>query len=129
MIKVVLSTASKERVILFDHLLENNGKLDTIDIEDHMAISKKTALKTMEEFNFLKLVDRIEMQNSNPNDHRTFQIQLKEEFEWFLTDQFKKLREDFGKEYHDEYVVSKLQQQEEQQEQQEEEKEEGDKQT
>jgi hypothetical protein len=111
LIKVVLSTASKERVILFDHLLENNGQLDTLSIKDHMIISKNTALKTMAEFYFLKLVDRIEMQNSDPEDHKSFQIILKDEFKWFLTDEFKKLREDFGKEYHDEYVKSKQEKQ------------------
>lgn len=111
LIKVVLSTASKERVILFDHLLENNGQLDTLNIEDHMVISKKTALKTMSEFVFLQLVDKIEMQNSNPNDNKAFQIQLKEDFKWFLTDEFKELRENFGKEYHDEYVASKKEKQ------------------
>lgn len=111
LIKVVLSTASKERVILFDHLLENDGKLDTLNIKEHMVISKNTALKTMAEFVFLQLVDRIDMQNSNPNDHKTFQIRLKDEFNWFLTPEFKKLRQNFGKEYHEEYIASKQEEQ------------------
>ena len=104
LIKVVFSTASKERVILFDHLLENDGQLDTLSIKEHMIISKKTALKTMAEFVFLKIVDRLEMQNNNPSDNKAFQIQLKEEFKWFLSNEFKQLRENFGKEYHDEYI-------------------------
>ena len=54
LIKVVLSTASKERVILFDHLLENDGKLDTLSIKEHMMISKNTALRTMAEFVIFK---------------------------------------------------------------------------
>jgi hypothetical protein len=107
LIKVVLSTASKERVILFDHLLENDGKLDTIGIKDHLIISKKTALKTMTELVILEIVDRLIMDSSNNN---IFQIQLKDEFRWFLSDEFKKLRNNFGKEYYDEYISSKQQQ-------------------
>lgn len=115
LIKVVLSTASKDRVILFDHLLKNNGLLYTSEIKDSMLISKKTALKTMESFVFLQLVERTDTQNTtfNPNDRKPFQIRLLDEFKWFLTDEFKKLRENFGEEYHDEYLASKQQQKEE----------------
>src|SRR5215212_11051406 len=110
LIKVVLSTASKERIILFDHLLENDGKLDTISIKDHLIIAKKTALKTMTELTILGVTDRLEMQNNNgdsSSNNNVFQIQLKEEFKWFLSDEFKQLRGNFGKEYHDEYIASK----------------------
>jgi hypothetical protein len=126
LIKVVLSTASKERVILFDYLLENNGKLDTINIKDHLLISKKTALKTMTELVILEIVDRLEMQNNNPynNNNTAFQIQLKDEFSWFLSDEFKKLRQDFGKEYYDEYISSKQQESQQQQETEDEDQEE-----
>ena len=65
LIKVVLSTASKERVILFDHLLKNGGKLDTLSIKDHMLISKKTALKTMTELVILEIVNKLNMDSSN----------------------------------------------------------------
>jgi hypothetical protein len=112
LIKVVLSTASKERVILFDHLLENDGKLDTLSIKDHLIIAKKTALKTMTELTILGVTDRLDMENDDPDKtNKAFQIQLKDEFSWFLSDEFKKLRENFGKEYYDEYVSSKQQQQ------------------
>lgn len=127
LIKVVLSTASKERIILFDHLLENDGKLDTISIKDHLIIAKKTALKTMTELTILGVTDRLEMQNNNgdsSNNNNAFQIQLKEEFRWFLSDEFKQLRENFGKEYYDEYISSKKKEQQQKIEDQEEEKEE-----
>ena len=119
LIKVVLSTASKERVILFDHLLENNGKLDTINIKDHLLISKKTALKTMTELVILEIVNKLNMNSSNNN---VFQIQLKEEFNWFLSDEFKNLREDFGKEYYNEYVSSKQEKEQKSEEEQQEER-------
>ena len=105
LIKVVLSTASKERVILFDHLLENNGKLDTLSISEHLIVSKKTALKTMTELVILQVVDRLDMDNSNyNNNNNTFQIQLKQEFNWFLSDEFRNIRANFDKEYYNEYV-------------------------
>jgi hypothetical protein len=108
LIKVVLSTASKERVILFDHLLENNGKLDTLSISEHMIVGKKTALKTMTELVILEIVDRLDMDNSiNNNNNNAFQIQLKHEFNWFLSDEFKNLRANFGDEYYNEYVGRK----------------------
>jgi len=127
LIKVVLSTASKERIILFDHLLENDGKLDTISIKDHLINAKKTALKTMTELTILGVTDRLEMQNNNSDsssNNNAFQIQLKEEFRWFLSDEFKQLRENFGKEYYDEYISSKKEEQQQKIEDQEEEKEE-----
>ncbi|MGE5634467.1 MAG: hypothetical protein ACM3VV_04500 [Deltaproteobacteria bacterium] len=105
LIKVVLSTASKERVILFDHLLENNGRLDTLSISEHMIVAKKTALKTMTELVILQVVDRLDMDNSNNNNNNNaFQIQLKQEFNWFLSDEFENLRKNFGKEYYNEYI-------------------------
>ena len=119
LIKVVLSTASKERVILFDHLLENDGKLDTINIEDHMLMSKKTALKTMTELAILEIVNKLNMDSS---DNNVFQIQLKEEFKWFLSNEFKQLRGNFGKEYHDEYIDSKQEKEQKSEEEQEEER-------
>jgi hypothetical protein len=108
LIKTVLSTASKERVILFDYLLENNGRLDTLSISEHLIVSKKTALKTMTELVILQVVDRLDMDNSNnKNNNNAFQIQLKQGFNWFLSDEFKKLRANFGKEYYNEYVETK----------------------
>ena len=112
LIKVVLSTASKERVILFDHLLENNGQLDTLSIADHLIVAKKTALKTMTELVILGVVNRLDMENDDlDKTNKAFQIQLKDEFNWFLSDEFKRLRENFGKEYYNEYISSKQQQQ------------------
>ncbi len=121
LIKVVLSTASKERVILFDHLLENNGKLDTLSISEHMIVSPKTALKTMTELVILGVVDRLDMENYSPNNsnNKAFQIQLKQEFNWFLSNEFKELRENFGKEYYNEYRFSKQQQKTDEKEEEE----------
>lgn len=113
LIKLVLSTASRERVIVFDHLLENDGLLDSTNIAEHLKVSKNTALKTMTELIVLGIGNRIALDNNNNN---AFQIQLNPEFEWFLSPEFKKLREDFGKEYYNEYLAAKQAQREKREE-------------
>ena len=103
-IKVVLSTAPRDRVILFDKLLENNGILDSVKIRDSLYISKPTVLRTMTEFVALGLANDI---NLDSEDNAVRQIQLKGEFEWFQSEEFKKLRNNFGKEYYQQYVEEK----------------------
>jgi hypothetical protein len=104
-IKTVLSTASRERVILFDKLLENDGLLDSIQIREIMQISKPTVLRTMTEFTVLEIVNKIRLDSDDNNS--AIQIQLKEEFEWFKSEEFRCLRENFGKEYHKQYLQEK----------------------
>ena len=90
-IKVVLSTASIERVRILDLLLNAGGKLSTSQIEFSLNISKPTAKRTMAEFKGLGIVDLIEGENENSEK----KIQLKSRFSWFLSSEFKALREDF----------------------------------
>jgi hypothetical protein len=103
-IEVVLSTASRERVIIFDCLLKNKGQLTTKEIEESLHITTPTALRTMTEFTALELVDKLSL-GSEAN--APIQIQLKQEFDWFLTDEFKKSRDGFGNEYINEYLQEK----------------------
>ena len=101
-IKVVLSTASIERVSLFDLLLAHNGKLTTDLIVESLGVSRPTAHRTMTE---LKVIELVKMkQNNNTGE---FEIQLKEEFKWFLTEEFQKLRGDFIPEDNSELLQSK----------------------
>ena len=70
----------------------------------------------MTEFTILGVTNRIDMENddnneSSNNNNKAFQIQLKDEFSWFLSDEFKELRANFGREYYNEYISSKQQQQ------------------
>jgi hypothetical protein len=88
-IKTVLSTASVERVSVFDMLLTSNGRLTTTEITGTLNISPPTARRTMTELSNLELVDMTD------EDEGEKEIQLKPEFEWFLSKEFKKLREDF----------------------------------
>jgi hypothetical protein len=103
-IETVLSTASRERVIIFDCLLKHNGQLTAREIQDFLHITAPTALRTMTEFTALDLVDELSL-GSEENSPK--QIQLKQDFSWFLTEEFKKLRSAFGKEYIKEYLEEK----------------------
>jgi hypothetical protein len=91
-IKTVLSTASVERVSVFDKLLVNDGKLTTTQITGALNISSPTARRTMTELSVLELVTMTEL--GEYEDHEK-KITLKPEFEWFLSEEFKKLREEF----------------------------------
>ena len=55
-IKVVLSTASIERVLVLDLLIANKGTLTTSQITTSMRISNDTSKRTMTEFKGLELV-------------------------------------------------------------------------
>jgi hypothetical protein len=103
-IEVVLSTASRERVIIFDCLLKHKGQLTAKEIEEFLHITTPTALRTMTEFTALELVDKLSL-GSEAN--APVQIQLKQKFSWFLTDEFNKFRANFGKEYLNEYLEEK----------------------
>ncbi len=86
---VVLSTASIERVTIFQLLISNNGNLSTQHIVKGLNTTKPTALKTMTELQAIGLVqkygDELDMYNSK------MEIQLKSDYEWFLTYEFKEL--------------------------------------
>jgi len=87
-VKVVLSTASVERVVIFNLLLAHRGRLTTSIITESLNTTTPTALRTMTEFKALGLVDMIE-------DEGNKKIILKPEFEWFVSEDFAKLREGF----------------------------------
>jgi hypothetical protein len=89
-IKVVLSTASIERVAVFDLLLARGGKLQTPVIKDSLNVSSPTAHRTMAEFKAIGLVD-----SDNAGSSHVDEITLKPKFDWFLTAEFQELRDDY----------------------------------
>ena len=92
-IHTALSTASMERVRIFELLIEYNGKLTTNIICDSLNVAKPTALRTMTE---LKAIGLVTMDNA---DHLTqASISLVTKFSWFLTYDFKGLQENQHKE-------------------------------
>jgi hypothetical protein len=90
-VKVVLSSASIERVTVFDLLLAHGGTLQSPVIVDSLNISSPTALRTMTEFKAIGLVD---MDIKTESSHVT-EIKLKSDFDWFLTPEFQKLRDGY----------------------------------
>ncbi len=107
LIKVVLSTASKERVIIFDYLLQRNGLVETAGIEEHLMITEPTALRTMTQFMVLGMVKKIELGNDGTRSP-LLPFKLHPKFDWFLSEEFKNLRNNFGKEYHKELIDEKM---------------------
>ena len=99
-IKVVLSTASIERVKVFDLLLAHKGELTTSKITMSLNMTAPPARRTMFELQAVEIAELIE--TSNPTEEKT--ILLKDEFKWFLSEEFDKLREKFRPEDYKEYL-------------------------
>jgi hypothetical protein len=93
LIKVVLSTAPVDRFKVFDLLLERQGELNTRTLLRDLDFSRPTALRTMTELKVLGLVNMKKEDEEIPNS--ILSIKLKEEFDWFLSEEFKKLRGGF----------------------------------
>jgi len=93
-VKTVLSTGVVERVSIFDKLLREEGTLSTSDIVAFLNVSANTAKRTMVELVVLGLVNTNESNEGTPYNEQK-KIYLKDEFKWFTTNEFKKLREDF----------------------------------
>jgi DNA-binding transcriptional ArsR family regulator len=92
--KTVLSTAQTERVSVFYLLLDNGGDVSTDDIMRYLGVSKPTAGRTMAELKVIGLVEEYEYKEQSDTQF-TKHIRLKDDFEWFLSEDFKKLREGF----------------------------------
>lgn len=92
-IKTVLSTAPLERVLIFELLLNMEGTLSRRQVEEFLRISKPTALKTMRELHVLGLVD---FKEEDESYSRPSTISLKQEFQWFLSEEFKRLKEGYS---------------------------------
>jgi hypothetical protein len=94
-IHTALSTASIERVRIFDILIGNNGSLTTSQICEFLNTTPPTARRTMTE---LKATGLVQMEETKSSDgyNTTFMITLKSEFDWFLSNEFKELKEGGG---------------------------------
>jgi predicted transcriptional regulator len=92
--KTVLSTAQTERVSVFYLLLDNGGDVSTDDIMSCLGVSKPTAGRTMAELKVIGLVEEYEYKEQSDTQY-TKHIRLKEDFNWFLSEDFQKLREGF----------------------------------
>ena len=91
-INVVLSTASTERVRVFQTLLNFGGALTTVQISDYLDFARPTARRTMTELKAIGLVN-IETIETDHGGDPMYQMTLDDKFEWFLSEEFKKLKE------------------------------------
>lgn len=89
-IKVVLSTASIERVLILDLLIAYKGTLTTSQITKNMNISNNTAKYTMTQFKGLELVT-MERTTTTNTSNSEYKITLNSKFHWFLTEEFANL--------------------------------------
>ena len=90
-IKVVLSTASIDRVNTFDLLIAHKGRLTTSIIIDSLNRTQPTAHRIMVELKAVGLVDMKESESKTEEK----EITLKNEFDWFLGEEFNQLRQGF----------------------------------
>jgi hypothetical protein len=90
-VKTVLSTAQIDRVKVFSLLLANGASpLSTSKIIQSLNISPQTARRKMIEFKTIGLVN----EEYSGSSHELY-IELKPEFNWFLSEEFSKIRDRF----------------------------------
>ena len=90
LINVVFSTASKERVRIFELLIEHKGRLTTSIITASLNTSNNTAKRTMAEFHALGLVNLGDSKSLRGEPEK--EMILKDEFQWFLSKEFNTVR-------------------------------------
>ena len=93
-IPTALSSAPRERVELFRQLIEHEGRLDTKEFMKYAKISRATALKEMEKKHILGLVTKQEEESTTKP---IMTVKLRNEFDWFLTNEFKQYWMNFRK--------------------------------
>jgi hypothetical protein len=99
-IKVVLSTASIDRTNIFRLLIANKGKLTTTVIEKSLNTTAPTAHRIMAELKAVELVDLKEPETETEEK----EITLKDEFDWFLGEEFNELLQGFEPSDNSEFV-------------------------
>ena len=89
-LRVALSSAALERTKLLHLLIKFNGVLTTEQVIHGMEWSRPTALKYMEIFRYLKIVDEVPHTNLNIGGSEKV-IKLTEQFFWLISNRFKEL--------------------------------------
>lgn len=86
---VALSSAPWERILAFAYVLARN-KVNASDLEVNLQCSRGTALRTMKTLQLLKLVElQVTTMFSNSGVQKAYEMQLRWEFEWFKSQEFK----------------------------------------
>lgn len=99
-IKVVLSTASIDRTNIFRLLIAHKGTLTTKKITESLNTTPHTAHRIMAELKAVELVNLKEPETETEEK----EITLKEDFDWFLTEEFNELLGGFEPSDNSEFV-------------------------
>jgi DNA-binding transcriptional ArsR family regulator len=114
-VKVVLSgAASIERVKVLDALLDkkDRGYMTVSELKEVINTSDTTAKRAMAELKALGLVDLITL---GEGDNALLQMRLKDNFDWFYGEEFKKLKGDYTPGDFKNYLVKKKKDKEQEQ--------------
>jgi len=91
-LEVALDSAIFSRVKLFNALIENNGQLTTDEAINRISCSRTTALKEMQAFKILGLVDIEKDDPTGFAGNLENVMKLKKNFRWFLGKECKSIR-------------------------------------
>lgn len=90
-VEICVDSAPTGRSKLFRALIENGGTMKTSEVEAVLKFSKPTALKEMEALKILDVCDKYQDPEGEVGGAE-FKISLRKDFEWFLSDECKKIR-------------------------------------
>lgn len=86
-LEIALGSAPSPRPKLFKKLVETEGKLNTSEVKAALECSEPTALKQMRVLENLGICEITTASKTGEKE-----IRLKEEFQWFLNDEYKQIR-------------------------------------
>lgn len=89
-LRVALSSTSLEKTKLLNKLIENDGVLTTEEVMHSMDWERPTALKYMEIFRYLKIVEEVSPANLSVGRSEKV-IKIADQFSWFIGNRFKML--------------------------------------
>lgn len=93
-IRIALDSAPPNRAKIFKQLIKTDGQLSTKEAMEKLECSRPTALKLMQELAILKIVDtdgNMEDESETCGGRPEQRIVLKEKYQWFISDECKKL--------------------------------------
>lgn len=90
-IEVAINSAQYNRIRLFDALIANGGKVSTTLIERSIGCSNPTALKEIETFRILGIVEYRDVKSDGPGRPEKVVV-VRDEFSWFCSEECASLR-------------------------------------
>jgi hypothetical protein len=90
-VELAIDSAPTTRARLFRELVDHGGKMTTAQVEMRLDCSKPTALKEMKTLEALGVCGITKMQTGRAGEPE-YQLQLASDFEWFLSDECRRIR-------------------------------------